>query len=97
MAADRLHAPPLSVVRDLGRDHHRRGSLARHQGAEPRDRLQGRHPGDLQDAEAGLADGRPQPGKGHRPERRGHPGPRKNLRQRQLRELPDADEVAVAG
>ena len=46
---------PLPLVRDLRRDRRDLDRRARGQGAQPRDRLQGRHAGDVHDAEARLA------------------------------------------
>ena len=80
LAADRRHAAeaaaalaPIAARRDR-----RQRVVDRRQGPEPRHRLQGRHAGHVQDAEADLAldSVRDEMGKIDRAERRGRPGAR---------------------
>ena len=98
VAADRLHGPAQDVVRDLGRGRPDRGRLARREGPQLRDRLQGRHAGHVQDARApvSLAKVRSDASK-FTTQPPVVQGRGQAVRRRQLPELPAADALAHGG
>ena len=92
--AHRLHGEAEALVRDLGGDRARQHRLARRQGPEPRDRLQGRNADLVPDVEARADQQGARSDERHRPRRRRRPGPRRADRRRVVQELPDPDEDA---